>query len=888
MHTAPLNPIASRLLIVTTLLATLLLGALLAVTPTKATLTSTTMLAAPVLPQISAGDIHTCFIDVLGRLACWGSSENGRLMIPSDLGSVTQVTVGGSTCAITHEGLLRCWGSSHDYVSEPNNLGNVGQVSMGSHHTCAVLVTGELRCWGDNWDGEVNIPSDLGSVSQVSVNEGHTCAVTISGAVHCWGRNSYGETNVPADLGSVTQVRTGLQHTCALTTEGVVRCWGWNVFGQATAPADLTNAVQISAGLNHSCAVTASGNLRCWGDNTYQQATAPPDLGLIKQVSAGHEYTCVVTSSDTARCWGLNAYGQATVPSDPFAPTPTPTPVPTPEVKITLASVSSNGVQANGESSSVAMSADGRYIAFDSRANNLVPGDPGYVENRSIDIFVRDRLTGLTSVASINSAGEWANERSFNPSISADGRYVAFESWASNLVDDDTNVDENGNSHTDIFVHDRQTGATARVSVASDGTQANESSYEAQISGDGRYVAFISFATNLVSNDTNDLHDVFVHDRQTGATTRVSVASDGTQANVACGSPAISGDGRYIAFTAYGDGNLVPEDTNESSDVFVHDRLTGATTRVSVQADGSQTFYGSNDYPALSADGRYIAFDSTARITANDTNNDRDVFVRDQLTGTVSLVSVNSRGVQSRGDSGGPTLSADGRYVGFDSYANLTEHTLNMGSPNGYMHDRLTGKTILVSVTPDGAQGDGFSGVDAISTNGSWIAFSSWADNLIPDDKLTTPGNEADVYIAEVIGVFPSTATLASNHPDGAPGSSFLINAAGFPAGASVELSINGITVGAPLTVGSDGGIRALLQTVAGAAPGRYRVVLRVVAGPTALHPTNSTSEATTSYRLAADAPMREPPTGVEAPAVTVPTSIAAGPEGVFLPLVRR
>jgi len=187
--------------------------------------------------------------------------------------------------------------------------------------------------------------------------------------------------------------------------------------------------------------------------------------------------------------------------------------------------------------------------------------------------------TGFTERVSIASDGTQANGYSWDSSISSDGRYVAISSNASNLVSGDTN------EWDDIFVHDRLTDLTTRVSVASDGTQGNDVSYTPSISADGRYVAFQSASINLVSEDNNGFADIFVHDRQTGQTTLVSIAYDGAQGNLYSSSPAISADGRYVAFEslAY---NLVSEDTNEAqTDVFVRDLQDGQTTLVSVARD---------------------------------------------------------------------------------------------------------------------------------------------------------------------------------------------------------------------------------------------------------------------------------------------------------------
>jgi Tol biopolymer transport system component len=233
-----------------------------------------------------------------------------------------------------------------------------------------------------------------------------------------------------------------------------------------------------------------------------------------------------------------------------------------------------------------------------------------------------------TRVSVSSDGGQGEDGHSLRPSISADGRYVAFASGASNLASGDTN------GYDDIFVHDRQTGQTTRVSVASDGSQENGSSWSPSISADGRYVAFASEASNLVSGDTDGYDDVFVHDRQMGQTTRVSVASDGTQGNHDSGhwgGSSISAGGRYVAFESWAS-NLVDSDTNSYDDVFVHDRQTGHTARVSVTSDGTQGNGESRGYPSISADGRYVAFESGAsNLVSGDTNDYSDVFVHERV-----------------------------------------------------------------------------------------------------------------------------------------------------------------------------------------------------------------------------------------------------------------
>jgi Tol biopolymer transport system component len=306
--------------------------------------------------------------------------------------------------------------------------------------------------------------------------------------------------------------------------------------------------------------------------------------------------------------------------------------------KTTRVSVASDGTGANFNSYSPALSADGRFVAFDSWASNLVDDD---TEGWS-DIFVHDRRTGKTTRVSVANNGTKGDSSSFDPAISADGRFVAFSSFASNLVTDDTNA------APDVFVHDRKIGQTTRVSVATGGGQANNYSVVPQLSGDGRYVAFGSDASNLVADDTNGAGDIFVHDRQTGRTTRVSVATGGAQANALSFSPAISANGRYVAFSSFAS-DLVTDDTNGAPDVFVHSLQTGQTTRVSVANSGTQGD-SSSFYPAISADGRFVAFSSFAsNLVPDDTNNELDIFVRDRLFPAQVDIRTRSLSRRSRG-----------------------------------------------------------------------------------------------------------------------------------------------------------------------------------------------------------------------------------------------
>jgi Tol biopolymer transport system component len=389
---------------------------------------------------------------------------------------------------------------------------------------------------------------------------------------------------------------------------------------------------------------------------------------------------------------------------------------------------------------------------------------------------------GQTERVSVDSAGNQANSQSTQASISADGRYVAFSSSATNLVPGDKlNFGEN------IFVHDRQTGETRQVNVASDGTVDNGGANTAcfihsAISGDGRYVAFNSSGTNLVPDDTNDTTDVFVHDLQTGQTTLVSldeagnqftgwsIVSDvsadgrfvvfsakggtrlrdlvaGTTERIADGGyGTVSADGRYVAFLSRA--KLVPDDTGKKVDIYVRDRDNGTTTRISVGSGGAQG-NGDSSWPSISDDGRYVAFDSDAsNLVPDDDNGSTDVFVHDRQTGTNTLVSVDLDGKAAVGSK--PVISADGRRVAFVSGRDLLQEGTD-GVAHIFVRDLDSGTTARASANSYGEAANGDSpgitwGPQAISGDGRYVAFPSLATNLVPDDT----NGDCDIFVHDL------------------------------------------------------------------------------------------------------------------------------------------
>ena len=323
-------------------------------------------------------------------------------------------------------------------------------------------------------------------------------------------------------------------------------------------------------------------------------------------------------------------------------------------------SVSSEGAQGNRASQlaggSPSLDANGEIVAFYSDASNLVAGD----SNGQTDVFVRSLGTNSTVLVSVAADGGSANGPSLFPSLSANGRYVAFQSQASNLVAGDNNA------AADIFVRDLETGTTVRVC----NVQGNRFSFTPAISDNGQVVAFASAASNLVDGDSNGFVDIFVCTVEGGTPERVSLNSAGAEGNGDSILPAISADGRFVGFKSLAT-NLVPDDRNGVVDVFLRDRQAGTTERISVDRFGGNA----DDFsfpPSVSDDGRFVAFGSAANdLIEFDTNHASDVFVRDRNIGLTLLVDRNDAGEQA--DQGtpdqAPSISGDGKVVAFASAA---------------------------------------------------------------------------------------------------------------------------------------------------------------------------------------------------------------------------
>lgn len=383
----------------------------------------------------------------------------------------------------------------------------------------------------------------------------------------------------------------------------------------------------------------------------------------------------------------------------------------------TRLSVDSAGNQADGASEDAFSDRKGQLVVFRSVATDLVAGDT----NGEADAFARDTKTGLTMRVSVDSAGNEGDDASFAPHIDEKGDLIVFESDATNLVPGDTN------GGRDIFSHDPRTGATVRVSLDSAGGEADDDSFAARTNG--KQVVFHSEATNLVAGDTNGVSDIFLRDLKSGVTTRLSVSSAGAEADDESEAPDLDSKARWVVFESDAT-NLVPGDTNGVPDVFVRDLKAGTTLRVSVSSAGAE---GDGRSANAFTNGKLVVFESDAtNLVSGDTNGERDVFVHEVATGITTRASVDSSGAEADGPSQHGFVDRKGRTIVFASDAtNLVPADTN-DRRDVFVRDLKTGTTTRVNLDAGGNQGDANS--ENPRTNGKLVIFESTATNLVPGD----------------------------------------------------------------------------------------------------------------------------------------------------------
>ena len=416
-------------------------------------------------------------------------------------------------------------------------------------------------------------------------------------------------------------------------------------------------------------------------------------------------------------------------------------------------SITASGRFGGADCGCPSMSSNGRFVVFTSNSNDLdpliTPGGPS--------VYLKDMGTGQIECVSVSTGHKPIHSGSYNPSVSDDGRYVVFQSDATDVVPNDTN------NATDIYLYDRKLQITRRISIAINGAQANGPSYSGQISQDGKYAVFQSYATNLVPKDTNTHTDIFVVALQTtsrakiGTIQRVSVSSAGAEANAASYDPTINSDGSVVAFASAAT-NLDGQTTWGC--VYTHDLISGKTSLISKYSNGVSA--SASFLPSISSTGRYVVFQSGSAILAKDTNNQDDLYRFDRQLGTMTLCSLSSTGVQgsrpTETDFGRRHITADGRFVTFTSASPEFDPTKQNNTWDGYLRDVTLNVTKRVSAAPSGYEtGGGSSLHPSMSADGRYVVYSSLGSNLVPID----PNDASDVFLYD--GKTKSTTMLSVN-----------------------------------------------------------------------------------------------------------------------------
>jgi Tol biopolymer transport system component len=499
-----------------------------------------------------------------------------------------------------------------------------------------------------------------------------------------------------------------------------------------------------------------------------ESVTPTPQVEIVEITATAPPATATIPATATAMI-------------DPTStPRPTRTPTPTPPISGT----------SDGGSTNPSISRDGRYIVFESSAYNISPDTP----NRECtadpstgfllpcrNIYLYDRESDEITLVTRKFNNLPADGDSFLPVVSDDGRYVTYMSYATNLETEEVQCESNEIWYVclNVFVYDRTTRRTLWVSRPADAprpvnnSNIAPSSLSPSISGDGRYIVYMSRAENLVAEDGNGVADIFVFDQETATTRMISVSSTGEVADNLSVRPVISGDGRTVVFGSFAS-NLVADDTNNTIDVFAHDLETGETTRISVSSDGTEAD-GFSQMPSISYDGRYVTFESVATtLDPNDLNftcdvngdsdaseNCFDVFLHDRETGSTALLSLSANGGQNFESSIASQISPNGSVVAF---SNLGSGLVPQDGNDAYdlfVRDLGDTTTTRISVASDGTEGNHQSGMTddpfglrpsyALSTDGRYVVFGSSADNFVEsdfNDGISCNAEEIEGYFA--------------------------------------------------------------------------------------------------------------------------------------------
>ncbi len=759
---------------------------------------------------LTAGGAVKCWgANLNGEL---GDASNRIRFTPVDtvgLGSgVRAISAGsGASCAITTQRGVRCWGANFDgRLGNGQTLGSnvpvdvVGlgadaeAITQGREFGCARLSGGAVKCWGRNEFGQLGngdtqdrltataVDGLSVGASDLSAGYYHACAVVAGGGIRCWGNNQFGQLGdgsfvdrtrpvaVTGLSGPAIAVGTGIAHSCALLQGGAVQCWGGASFGTTLGdgspddravpgdvPALRSGVVEISLGGFHSCARLSTGALQCWGaggpigDNAQVHRPTPvPVAGLntgVQQVAAsfgGH--SCAVVAG-AAKCWGNNTLGQVGDGSTESLAT-----AQTVVINPLARRVAPVDTAANAASAGAEVDASGRFVVFESDADNLVAGD----SNGRRDIFRRDRDSGAVIRVSLDDAGTQLSGDARQPSVSANGQFVVFVAPTAAVrklhgESADKRAARLKNTGASVFLRNLLTGTTQQVGPAS-----SDAGAAPRIAPDASAVVFSAPTANAAEGTPGQSNIYLVP---------LTVAGDalslGAPVCVSCKSTAgsnvdgdsshavVSDDGRYVAWQTTS-GNAIAGTPSPcaagSSQVLLRDLLSGTTQRIAPPPGTSAQDCGQSGSRAPSMDfsGRTIAWQTDDALDDADANGSDDVYVWRDGDDSPLRVSQGGTGTDTSASAGAPKLSGDGRQVAFTSAAQ--NHDLAFPDNNDSVDLHVVGldaplEVLRLSRGPDGSEANAASAAPALNFDGSVLAFDSRASSF-----LAGSGGSASVF----------------------------------------------------------------------------------------------------------------------------------------------